>query len=129
MYGMFVNERGAGRYATWLANGSKTIETRRRDMLSALVGQRVAIVKTHRDVIPFCGPVVVGYVTITRKMFCSVEDFQKYFKQHLVLPGSSYDATGRGKWLYFCEDAQTCKPFPLPKDAIRHGRSWCEFAE
>lgn len=127
MYGIFVNERGAGRYATWLVNGSKTIETRSRDMLSALVGKRVAIVKTHKGTVPFCGPVVVGYVTITRKLFCPAADFQTYFEQHLVRPGTVYDATGRGKWMYFVSDSEACDPFPLPANAVRHGRSWCEF--
>lgn len=127
MYGIFVNERGAGRYATWLVDGFKTIETRSRDMLGKLVGKRVAIVKTHTGTIPFCGPVVVGYVTITRKWFCPAADFQQYFQQHLVPPGTAYDAAGRGKWFYFCADAERCEPYPLPKDAVRHGRSWCEF--
>lgn len=127
MYGIFVNERGAGRYATWLANGSKTIETRSRDMLRKLVGKRVAIVKTHRNTVPFCGPVVIGYVTITREWFCPAADFQQYFRQHLVQPGTAYDASGRGKWFYFCADAEMCEPYPLPRDAVRHGRSWCEF--
>ena len=127
MKAIFVNERGAGRYATWLADGSKTIETRNRDMLSALVGERVAIVRTHKNSIPHSAPLVIGYITIAKKEFCPAEDFQKYYKQHMVPPGSAYDATGRGKWLYYVTNAERCDPFPLPANAVRHGRSWCEF--
>lgn len=128
MYGIFVNERGAGKYATWLVSGQKTIETRNRDMLSALVGQRVAVVKTHRGMLPQRGPVVVGYVTITGKSFCAADDFQKHFSEHLVPEHSAYaPQNGRGKWFYHIADAETCEPYVLPVDAVRHGRSWCEF--
>ena len=127
MKGIFVNERGAGFYARWIVNGSKTIETRNRDMLSACVGERVAIVRTRKNTIPHTAPMIVGYVTITEKSFCKAEDFQKHFKEHLVLPGTAYDATEKGKWLYYLANAETCEPYPLPSSAVRHGRSWCEF--
>lgn len=123
MYGIFVNDNGCMHYAILLATGLKTIETRSRDMLAKLVGQRVAIVRTHSGKAPH----IVGYVTITGKAFCKTEDFDKYFDQHLVQPSSKYAPTGRGKWFYFCSDAETCKHYPLPADAVRHGRSWCEF--
>lgn len=124
MYGMFVNDNGCVHYALLLACGIKTIETRNRNMLSALVGQRVAIVRTHREK----NPTVVGYVTITGSMFCNAEDFSKYENQHYVMPGSKYaPRDGKGKWFYFCENAKICDHYPLPKDAVRHGRSWCEF--
>lgn len=123
MYGIFVNETNSMPYARLLAAGVKTIETRNRNMLSVLVGKRVAIVRTMRD----RNPVVLGYVTITRSMFCNAEDFGKYENQHFVQPTSKYAPNGRGKWFYFCEDAEKCVPFPLPANAVRHGRSWCEF--
>ena len=84
MYGIFVNERGAGFYARWIVTGNKTIETRNRDMLSALVGKRVAVVRTRKSTIPNTAPMVVGYVTITGKSFCEANDFHKYFMQHMV---------------------------------------------
>lgn len=127
MYGIFVNERGAGFYARWIVTGNKTIETRNRDMLSALVGKRVAVVRTRKSTIPNTAPMVVGYVTITGKSFCEANDFHKYFMQHMVSEGSAYDVNSKGKWFYYLADAEKCEPYPLPKDAIRHGRSWCEF--
>lgn len=127
MYGIFVNERGAGRYATWLVSGVKTIETRNKDMLHELVGKRVAIVKTRDRCLPHYAPMVIGYVTITGKSFCKAEDFDKHFKEHLVSEASAYSCNGKGKWFYYVADAEECDPFTLPADAIRHGRSWCEF--
>lgn len=70
---------------------------------------------------------VVGYARIAKSSFCKAEDFQNYFSAHLVPPGSKFDARGRGKWFYYMADAAKCDPYPLPADAIRHGRSWCEF--
>ena len=123
MYGIFVNERGCMRYAYYLARGIKTIETRSKNMLGSLVGKRVAIIRTRQGL----APLVVGYADIVRSAFCKAEDFDKYFDQHLVQPGSMYDCHGRGKWFYYMENAEACEPFPLPADAVRHGRSWCEF--
>lgn len=123
MYGIFVSERGGMRYARYLVDGIKTVETRGRNMLQALVGKRVAIVRTRHG----SAPLVVGYVDIVRSTFCKAEDFDKFFDQHLVPPGSMYDCHGRGKWFYHVANAEACEPFPLPADAVRHGRSWCEF--
>ena len=121
--GIFVNENGCIRYADLIAGGYKKVETRSRNMLADLVGRRVAIVRTRRHK----APLIVGYATIASSTFCRAEDFQKYFDLHLVRPGTAYDCKGRGKWFYWMEDAQRCKPVPLPDDAVRHGRSWCEF--
>ena len=123
MIGIFVNENGCIHYARLMAGGYKKAETRFRDMLGKLVGERVAIIQTRRHK----NPQVIGYVTIVSKQFVKAEDFPLYFNDHCVPPGSSYDAHGRGKWLYWLKDAETCEPYDLPKDAIRHGRSWCEW--
>ena len=124
MYGIFVNENGCVPYASALVSGIKTIETRNRNMLSALVGKRVAIVRTKKG----CDPWILGYVTITGSSFCKACDFDKYFDQHLVQPGSAYaPQNGKGKWFYYVADPETCYPKELPASTIRHGRSWCEF--
>ncbi len=124
MQGIFVNEkRGGVPYAQALVNGYKTAESRNKDMLSALVGKRVAIIRTMRG----HAPQVVGYVTITGKTFCNFSDFQKLYNFHLVPQGSQFDAHGRGKWLYWIDNPEPCAPYDLPISAVRHGRSWCEF--
>ena len=125
MYGIFVNENGCIHYAELIARGIKIAETRNRDMLRSLVGQRVAIVRTKRGK----HPMIVGYVDIVAKTFVSVEEFPKLFDLHLVPPGSMYDAKDRGKWCYYLEGAEECDPFPLPSDAVRHGMSWCEYED
>lgn len=122
---MFVNQlsHNGVPYADALVDKLKKAETRSKNMLSALVGERVYVVRTVRGK----HPMVIGQVDVVRAWFCPSADFQKYNSVHLVPPGSAYDATDRGKWMYFVENAERCEPFPLPASAIRHGRSWCEF--
>lgn len=125
MKAMFVNENGGIHYADAIVAGIKKIETRSRNVLWQLEGERVAVVKTHRNK----KPMVVGYVRIVGKQFVSVEQFHKLFHRHLVPTGSQYDAHGKGKWCYYLAGAEKSEPYPLPKNAVRHGRSWCEWEE
>ncbi len=123
MYGIFVNQNGGVPYADAIVSGVKTIETRNRNMLKSLIGERVAVVRTRRN----SKPTVVGYVDIGDAYFCPAEEFDKFRDMTLVPPGSYYDVRGRGKWFYDLWNAEQCDPYPLPADAIRHGLSWCEF--
>lgn len=124
MYGIFVHEKPHGvPYAAALVNGYKKAESRSKDMLSALVGERVAVIRTAKG----NAPEVVGYVTITRKSFHNVADFRRLYLYHLVPSGSDFDAHGKGKWLYWVDDPEPCEHYVLPSSAVRHGRSWCEF--
>lgn len=124
MKGIFVADNGCMKYALYLANGTKAIETRSRNMLSACVGdERIAIIRTQKHK----PPCIVGYAKIVRSSFCKAEDFDKFYALHLVQPNSKYACHGKGKWFYWMAHAEECKPYPLPANAIRHGRSWCEF--
>lgn len=122
MKGMFVNDSGPVKFARKIVDAEKIAETRSRNMLSALVGERVAVVQTGRG-----APLVIGSVTVTGSWFCPAEEFGKHYAEHLVPAGSKYDGSSRGKWFYYLADPVAVDPFPLPPSAIRHGRSWCEF--
>ena len=123
MYGIFVNENGCVHYADLIVGGYKTIETRNRNMLKALVGERVAIVRTRRGK----NPLVVGYADIAGAEFCPASKFEEFRDRTCIPQGSMYDVHGKGKWFYHMANAERCDPYPLPADAARHGRSWCEF--
>ena len=125
MYGIFVNEDGGIHYAESIVNGYKMIETRNRNMLRDLVGERVAIVRTRRGK----SPMVLGYVDIKFALWFFADQMQHLRDQTLIPPGSKYDATTRGKWCYYLYNPEKCEPYPLPAEAIRHGRSWCEFCK
>lgn len=123
MKAIFVNECGARRYASGIAAGIKTIETRSRDMLKTLLGERVAIIRTG------CGVAhVIGYVDIISKIQVNEQLFDVLADRHLVPCGDQYDIKPGGKkYCYFLENAERCEPYPVPENAIRHGRSWCEW--
>ena len=123
MKAIFVNENGCSHYAQLIVKGLKDIETRSRNMLSALVGERVAVVKTRRGK----NPMIIGYVDIVASEFCSASEFDKFYDHHFVHPQSMYACNGKGKWFYWLANAEECEPYALPSSAIRHGRSWCEF--
>ena len=123
MKGIFVADNGCVKYAIAIVKGGKVIETRSRKMLSACVGERVAIIRTREH----HKPCVVGYAKIVRESFCRAEDFDKFFDLHLVQPGSKYACHGKGKWFYWFAKAEECRPYELPGNAVRHGRSWCEW--
>lgn len=124
MRGIFVNENGNVKYAQAIARGTKPLETRNKNMLSACVGDRVAVVRTHRGQ----KPMVIGYATITRSFFASSHALDNMRDLTLIPKGDPYDAKGLGKWCYLMDDAREEKcPYELPSSAIRHGRSWCEF--
>ena len=122
--GFFVEDTKECPFAFLIAAGYKTIETRNRNMLSALVGERVAVIRTRKGK----APEIVGYVDVVSASFCTSEDFHKHERQHYVRVGSKYDCKGNGKWFYHLENPKFLwHPYPLPEWTVRHGRSWCEF--
>lgn len=116
---MFINEDEYP-FAHWIVQRQKLVETRSRNMLRHLVGERVAVVSTKKG----RPPMVIGYVLIVGSYF---EKSPWGWRSITMIPeGSRYD-TKEGRWFYSLAYAKECDPFPLPEDAVRHGRSWCEF--
>lgn len=122
MKGFFCNGK-LDPFPKWICQRWKTIETRQRDMLHDLVGERVAVVETGLRQ----GPMVIGYVDVIGSFFCSAEQFDSYRRETMIPAGSPFDCKGSGKWFYQLANAEFCTPYPLPENTIRHGRSWCEF--
>lgn len=114
---IFVNE-DENPFAEWIVDGFKTVETRNKRMLSALVGERVAIASTMKN----SKPVILGYVDVKAERWCAIE----YMREETRIPeNSKYNA--HFKWCYFLKNPERCYPYIVPTDAVRHGRSWCEF--
>ena len=127
MKAMFINEDGVP-YAHLIVSGKKLIETRTRNMLLPLVGERVAIVSTRKGK----PAMVIGYADVQNYAFCPVNLLDMWRNETCIPKGDTYDSLGKrngrqGKWFYELYNAEPCKPFPLPENAVRHGRSWCEF--
>lgn len=123
MKGIYVNSNGCVPYAKAIVQGYKPIETRNKNMLSACVGERVAIIDTYRNK----NPRIIGHVDIIKAERKSGEWLDNHRDLTLIPKGSIYDNNGDSKWCYFLENAVPCEPMPLPKEIVKHGRSWCEF--
>ena len=123
MKAIFVNESGGIPYAAAIVAGLKPIETRTKNMLAACIGSRVAIVRTYHGK----NPLVIGYVDIVAAAFQDAAYMAANRDKTFIPAGSKYDNNGRGKWCYYLDRPEQCTPYQLPKDAVRHGRSWCEF--
>lgn len=122
MKGIYVNDDEFP-FTTYIVNGVKTIETRTKDMLYRLHGHRVAIIRTKKGK----APEVVGYATLTGRFKMSAEELRVMRDSTCIPVGSSYDIKDGYKWGYRLSEAKKCDPYPVPKEAIKHGRSWAEW--
>ena len=117
--GIFVNEDEYP-YARWIVEGRKWFETRSRNMLKNLAYERIAIVRTKRGE----PPMVVGYAFMWGYGY---EDRPWLYRELTMIPEGSKHDTRSGRWFYGLAHAEKCEPYPLHANAIRHGRSWCEW--
>lgn len=125
MIGIYVHNSIGIPYADAIVNGSKTVETRTRDVLGRFVGNCVAIVRT-RDRHPAD---IVGVVHISHKKFCTKDELDGMRDKTCIPPGSKFDCNGKGKWCYFFDESmKMLKPIPLSDVVVvRRNMSWCEF--
>lgn len=105
----------------------KVFETRTRDTLRALVGQRVYLAETgkhHRPLIR-CSAVIRPPVIIT-----DPDEWDKLRTATVVGVGSQYDWKPETKVKYCYPLAQVfpCQPF-TPPEGKRHGYVWMEYNE
>ena len=120
--GIFVRNDGPVPYADKIVDGEKTIETRSRNMLGKLVGHPVVIIATGRGKKTMC----IGSAWIANAVKATAERMDTIRDQTLIPAGSEFDTGSR--WCYFLINHKRFKtPIPLPEDAVRHGRSWCEW--
>ena len=122
-YGIFINDDYMT-YTNFILIGLKLWETRNRNMLGRLIGRRVALISTSK----YHTHQIVGYATISEARHVSLEEFDMWYRTpSIIVEGSKYDCTEKGKWLYRMRNPERCETIPLPDNTIRHGRSWCEF--
>ena len=123
--GIFVRNTKEAKYADLLADLEKPLETRSRNTLGRLAWEDVAIIRTGNG-----RPTIIGYINFGTGTKLNYEEFRKAERYHLVPKGSDYDCKpGSFKWVYPVNTAHRCAPHPLPDNAIRHGRVWCEFED
>jgi predicted transcriptional regulator len=102
-------------FTDWILDGIKTVETREKNTLKSLVGQRVGIIRTG------CGKaMLVGYITIAEIIKYGTEnEFRLDTNRHMVKPGSKYDIRKDGvKYGYVLVDPKKCKPVTVDAKGI-----------
>lgn len=99
-----INDRSSP-FTDWILDGKKIIETREKNTLKSLVGQRVGIIQTG------CGKAkLVGYVTVSGVIKYETEsEFREDESRHLVNPGSKYDIKTI-KYGYVLAEPERCEP-------------------
>jgi len=115
MFGINVRCGSGMDYAGLIADGAKTLETRRTNSLRPWIGQRVGIVRTGR------GPAhLVGYAVIGEPVMLDHAAFREAEDQHLVPFGSAFDAqAGEVKYCYPMWDAERLNaPTPVTTRGI-----------
>lgn len=111
VFGININDRTQG-FTEQILELLKDIETRStRDVFRALIGLRVALIRTG------CGPAtIVGLADIAGvKLYETSEEFHKDDARHLVQAGSKFDIKpGNRKYGYILENVERCDPIPAP---------------
>lgn len=114
MKGININDKYTP-YTELILCGMKDVETRNRNTLKSLVGQRVGIIRTGKG-----KAMLVGYVTIDHVIKYETEaEFRADYNRHCVLGGSKYDIKKGGvKYGYVLTDIERCDPTPVTSKGI-----------
>lgn len=92
-------------FTDYILDGVKTVETREKETLKSLIGQRVGIIRTGRG-----KATLVGFVTISGVIKYETErEFRKDENKHMVKPESKYDIKST-KYGYTLSDPERCEP-------------------
>ena len=111
-------------FLAWILALSKLYETRTRNTLRALVGQRVYLAMTGKGKPVVLCSVVIGDPVVIR----SRKAFAAFRKACRIARGSQYDwkRETKVKYLYPLLDVRPVAPF-VPPEGVRHGRVWMEY--
>jgi hypothetical protein len=108
-------------FISWIIAGKKLFETRNRNTLGRFIGKTVYFAETGKGRRPVvrCSCMITELVTVTDRA-----TYNDYRKPAMIKKGSVFDwkETTRKKCLYKLEGVKACEPFPLPENAVYHGR-------
>lgn len=107
-------------FVSWIMAGLKTLETRNKNTLKNIIGNRVYIAETGLYKRPF----VRCLATIGNPIMTdNLKDYNRYRKHTMIKKGSLYDfIPGKKKYLYPLSNVEKINPFFLPDNAVYHGR-------
>ena len=121
---LFINCSSAP-FLDKIMNRQKIFETRSRNMLRSLVGQRVLLAETGKGKPPIVRCSVIIRSGFPVESFHEWDMFRDYTQVRTDSPFEWSDTTKR-KWLYELSDIRPVSPF-TPSEGLRHGRVWMEY--
>jgi len=109
-----------------IMTGQKKYETRTKNMLRKLIGEKVLLAETGHGRAPFVraeATIDIGIEVFLRHVWETT-----YREPSCIAAGSKYDwqEGTKKKFLYLLKDVHPVKPFYV-SGGIRHGRSWMEI--
>ncbi len=110
-------------YANYITHNLKKWETRSKDVLGSLVGERVGIITKSKPSGKY--DTLVGYATIKASAKVDAETLDMFRDWTCIPRGSKYD-TGKARHVYIMQDASCIMP-RFVNITKHHGRSWCEY--
>ena len=112
-------------FLDWILTFRKLYETRTRNMLGALVGQRILLAETgdKRRPVVRCSAVIRSVLVVRSRAA-----WEACRASTAVTAGSKYDwqPNTKAKYLYELTDVIPLAPF-TPPEGVRHGRVWMEI--
>lgn len=121
-YGVYINTKSAP-FVRQILDLEKSFETRTRNMLKDLVGERVYIIETGHGT-----PMVAGRATIASVEPVPYEN--EKMRESAKIIGTPYDIKpGSLKWFYKLENVEKLSPVPVPDNRVNHGRSYTAWNE
>ena len=124
MNAIYIHDTKAEPFTEWILDGKKTIETRTRNVLHNMLGDRVLIIRTRSG----HDAVIVGSVFINDYGFYTKEQLDEMRDKTCIAPESRFNECKVGKWCYFLKNPHRhLEPVPL-KELMVYKRT-VSFAE
>lgn len=109
-------------FIDWILSGLKVYETRNRNTLKQFIGKQVFLCETGRkQKVVKCKATIKAVVKVE-----SLRYYEKFRSECCVKPGTTYDFTGKTKYLYLLTDIVPIPEF-IPEEGKRHGFTWMEY--
>ena len=125
---VFINCKSVP-YVDMIISGKKLFETRNRNTLKSLAYNYVYIAETGKG----CKPMIKAVAALMPPVAITSRDMWRDLRRYTRVPVKSEQEWNKNtnvKYIYELRCVQPVPvPFPLPDNAVRHGRVWAEYNE
>ena len=119
VYAIYIHDTKAEPFTDWILDGKKTIETRTRNVLYNMLGNRVLIIRTRSG----HDAEIVGSVFINDYGFYTKEQLDEMRDKTCIAPESRFNECKAGKWCYFLKNPHRYEKPTLLKELTVYKRT------